>query len=66
MSPITQFEFACQEAGTEEIQDVACSTAHAVAERVCRDHTLVGNPEGLKATMKRLFADAASHRQHNY
>ncbi|AYE85652.1 MAG: hypothetical protein ABJN39_05770 [Sulfitobacter sp.] len=42
------------------------STAHAVAERVCRDHTLVGNPEGLKATMKRIFADAASHRKHNY
>lgn len=42
------------------------STAHAIAERVCRDKTLVGNPEGLKAHMERIWADASSHRKHNY
>ncbi|NUH67202.1 hypothetical protein HTT03_18100 [Sulfitobacter sp. S0837] len=41
-------------------------TAHAIAERVCRDDRLVGNPAGLKAHMERIFADAASHRKHNY
>ncbi len=41
-------------------------TAHAIAERVCRDEALVGNPEGLKATMLRIYRDRASHRKHNY
>jgi hypothetical protein len=42
------------------------STAHAIAERICRDRNLVGNPEGLKAAMERIFADPSSHRKHNY
>jgi hypothetical protein len=42
------------------------STAHAIAERICRDNALVGNPEGLKAEMERIFADPSSHRKHNY
>ncbi|HBB81757.1 MAG TPA: hypothetical protein DC031_00455 [Sulfitobacter sp.] len=42
------------------------STAHAVAERICRDDKLVGNPAGMKAAMERIFADASSHRKHNY
>ncbi|WP_323765592.1 hypothetical protein [Marinovum sp.] len=41
-------------------------TAHAIAERVCRDKALVGNPEGLKATMLSIYRDRASHRKHNY
>ncbi|MCJ7872766.1 hypothetical protein Q4577_08140 [Marinovum sp. 2_MG-2023] len=40
--------------------------AHAIAERVCRDPALVGNPEGLKSTMLRIYYDRASHRKHNY
>ncbi|MBS0124592.1 hypothetical protein [Thetidibacter halocola] len=41
-------------------------TAHAIAERVCRDDKLVGNPEALKATMERIFRDGASHRNANH
>ena len=41
-------------------------TAHAIAERVCRDEALVGNPEGLKSTMRRIYADANSRRDRNY
>ena len=38
------------------------ATAHAIAERVCRDDRLVNNPGALKATRERMFHDAASHR----
>ena len=41
-------------------------TAHAIAERVCRDKALVGNPEGLKSTMRNIYRNRASHRKHNY
>ncbi|MHA6346901.1 hypothetical protein [Roseivivax sp. CAU 1761] len=37
-------------------------TAHAVAERVCRDDELVNNPEGLKAEMRRIYYDARSRK----
>ena len=29
-------------------------TAQAIATRICRDDALVGNPEALKATMRRI------------
>lgn len=35
-------------------------TAHAVAERVCRDDRLVGNPDGLRRTMLEIYYDARS------
>ncbi|MFZ5962024.1 hypothetical protein ACOXXX_03655 [Thalassococcus sp. BH17M4-6] len=41
-------------------------TAHAIAERVCRDDSLVGNPGAMKAAMERIFHDAASHRNRNH
>lgn len=41
-------------------------TAHAIAERVCRDEALVNNPEAMKSTMRRIFDDAASHRNKNH
>ena len=31
--------------------------ASAIAHRVCRDQDLVGNPEGLKSTMRRIYAE---------
>ncbi|ETX28454.1 hypothetical protein [Roseivivax isoporae] len=37
-------------------------TAHAVAERVCRDDRLVNNPEGLKSEMRRIYYDARSRK----
>lgn len=42
------------------------STAHAIGERVCRDEALVGNPDGMRETMLRIYRDRASHRKHNY
>jgi len=42
------------------------TTAHAIGERVCRDEALVGNPEGMRETMLRIYRDRASHRKHNY
>ena len=42
------------------------ASAHAIAQRVCRDKTLVNNPGALKATMERIWADPGSHRKHNY
>lgn len=32
-------------------------TAQAIGERTCRDKSLVGNPEGLKAEARRLIAE---------
>ncbi|WP_108894251.1 hypothetical protein [Palleronia abyssalis] len=32
------------------------SQATAIAERVCRDQTLVGNPDGLKAVTREIIA----------
>ena len=40
-------------------------TAHAIAERVCRDDALVGNSDAMRSTMLRIYYDAASHRRHN-
>ncbi|SFD56288.1 hypothetical protein [Roseivivax sediminis] len=37
-------------------------TAHAVAERVCRDDELVGNPEGMKQRMRQIYHDARSRK----
>lgn len=42
------------------------STAAAIAERVCRDQTLVGNPGALKANMENIWHQPGSHRRHNY
>jgi hypothetical protein len=42
------------------------STASAIAQRVCRDKSLVGNTAALKATMERIWYDRQSHRRHNY
>jgi len=42
------------------------STAHAIGERVCRDHDLVGKPGALKAAMEKIFFDSASHRNANH
>ena len=39
-------------------------TASAIAERVCRDQNLVGNPGALKSNMERIWRDPASHRRH--
>ncbi len=39
-------------------------TAHAIAERVCRDDALVGNPEGLKSEMIRIFRESPEYRVH--
>jgi hypothetical protein len=37
-------------------------TAHAIAERVCRDADLVGNPEGLRATMLQITREYPRNR----
>ena len=37
-------------------------TAHAIAERVCRDSNLVGNPEGLRATMLQITREYPRNR----
>jgi hypothetical protein len=37
-------------------------TAHAIAERVCRDGDLVGNPEGLRATMLQIAREYPRNR----
>ncbi|MCE0506993.1 MULTISPECIES: hypothetical protein [unclassified Roseivivax] len=37
-------------------------TAHAIAERICRDDRLVNNPEGLKSEMLRIYYDARSRK----
>ena len=42
------------------------STAHAIGERICRDKALVGDSEALKATMRQIYNDRASHRRHNH
>ena len=42
------------------------STASAIATRVCRDQSLVGNPGAMGATMRQIWRDPASHRRHNY
>ena len=39
--------------------------AHAIAERICRDEALVGNPEALRTTMLRIYNDADSRRNYN-
>lgn len=39
-------------------------TAHAIAERVCRDDNLVGNKEGLKSEMIRIFRESPEYRVH--
>ena len=39
------------------------ANARAVGETVCGDAALVNNPEGLRATMRRIYADTASERR---
>lgn len=39
-------------------------TSHAIAERVCRDDDLVFNKDGLKAEMKRIYAESPEYRKH--
>lgn len=38
-------------------------SAHAIGERICRDASLVDNPEGMKAEMIRVFNE--SPKYHN-
>ena len=38
-------------------------TSRAIAERICRDQSLVNNPEGLKSTMIRIYYDSAAYRE---
>jgi hypothetical protein len=38
------------------------STAHAIAERVCRDQLLVGDGEALKAEMRRIMRESPARR----
>lgn len=40
------------------------ATAEAIAERICRDPALVGNREGLRSEMLRIYYDSASFRTH--
>ena len=39
------------------------ANANAIGETICRDQALVNNPEGLRATMRRIYADSASERR---
>lgn len=39
-------------------------TAHAIGERICRDDALVGNPEGMKTEMIRIFKESPEYRVH--
>ncbi|OWU85768.1 hypothetical protein ATO6_02315 [Oceanicola sp. 22II-s10i] len=39
-------------------------SAHAIAERICRDDRLVGNPDGLKSTMEKIFYESPEYRSH--
>lgn len=39
-------------------------TSHAIAERICRDDALVGNPEGMKSEMIRIFKESPEYRVH--
>jgi len=38
------------------------ANANAIGETVCRDAALVDNPEGLRTTMRRIYAESASER----
>ena len=40
-------------------------SAHAISERICRDDTLVGNKEGLRAEMIRVFEERPRYRNQN-
>ena len=33
-------------------------SAWSIGDRICKDSTLVGNPDGLKAAMEQIIADA--------
>jgi hypothetical protein len=35
--------------------------AHAIAERVCRDEALVGNPGAMRETMRRIYNGASRY-----
>ncbi|MGI3170325.1 hypothetical protein ACRARG_14340 [Pseudooceanicola sp. C21-150M6] len=35
------------------------ATARAIGERICRDATLVGHPDGMKAEMLKIYYDSA-------
>lgn len=36
-------------------------SAESIGQRICKDSTLVGNPEGLKAAMEEIIAAAPGH-----
>ncbi len=42
------------------------ATAHAIGERVCRDHDLVGKPGAMVEAMRKIFNDPASHGDYNH
>ncbi len=37
-------------------------SAWSIGDRICKDSTLVGNPEGLKAAMEQIIADAPANQ----
>lgn len=39
------------------------STAHAIGERVCRDRSLVGDTDALKAEMQRIWRESPARRR---
>lgn len=39
-------------------------TAQAIGERVCRDQSLVRNPDGLKNEMVRIYVESPQYRHH--
>jgi hypothetical protein len=38
-------------------------TAHAIAERICKDVRLVGNDQALRAEMERIIAQSPQYRR---
>lgn len=41
-------------------------TASAIAERICRDQNLVGNPGALSASMRNIWRSPGSRSSYNY
>ncbi len=41
-------------------------SASAIAERICRDQNLVGNPGALRASMENIWRSPGSQRGYNY
>jgi len=42
------------------------STASAIAERICRDQNLVGNPGALSVSMRNIVRSPGGQRGYNY